>query len=84
LFDEGKWFASNEDASNISGFSGVPGGFKSPVTGYDYFTGNSMFWSTFEKSLFSAPNYYLSYIAGGFYVESYNKHYGLAVRCLRD
>jgi uncharacterized protein (TIGR02145 family) len=80
----GLWFIPNAEATNLSGFSGVPGGFRSNVAGYDYFTGDGKWWSADEFNSSSAPSHYLSYIAGGFYIESFSKHYGLSVRCLRD
>ena len=80
----GLWFSPNAEATNSSGFSAVPGGFRSSISGFDYFTGDGKYWSLFEVSPSVARDYYLSYIAGGLYNEDFNKHYGLSVRCLRN
>jgi hypothetical protein len=79
------WVSPNQDATNESGFSGLPGGYRdysfggfSSVGDYGYW------WSSTESSTTNAWFRYLYYfngIAGRF---SLNKLDGFSVRCLRD
>jgi uncharacterized protein (TIGR02145 family) len=79
----GLWNAPNEMASNVSGFSGVPGGFRSIYGDYFYVGDNGYWWSSSELATFSAWNRFLSYNDNVYrdYGSSYD---GFSVRCLRD
>ena len=77
------WNASNQDHTNSSGFTGLPGGFRrNDGTFLDI--GNGGYW--WSSSAYDTTNIwyrYLDYYDGG--AKSYlNKTGGLSVRCLRD
>ena len=80
------WFSPNTDATNASGFSGLPGGFRFDYGVFFYNDGDSGFWwSSTENNTDYAWCRNLNYNNG--YASTYNefnKPYGFSVRCLRD
>ena len=77
------WQSPNTDATNESGFSGLPGGGRAR----DVFSniGNSGFWwSSTEYFLTIAWTRSLNNNEGVVDIDYYNKDYGMSVRCLRD
>jgi uncharacterized protein (TIGR02145 family) len=78
------WYSPNTGATNESGFSGLPGG-------YRYFTGTFVsigyygnWWSSAEYSSFLAFYCSLLYDFTLLYWNYFHKDYGFSVRCLRD
>jgi uncharacterized protein (TIGR02145 family) len=78
------WLSPNTDATNESGFSGLPGG-------YRFFNGSffdigkyGFWWSSTAYSTDFAWYRYLSYDNGVVYRGFNYKDVGLSVRCLRD
>jgi uncharacterized protein (TIGR02145 family) len=80
----GLWNEPNEMASDVSGFSGAPGGFRS-VNG-DYFNVGSLgyWWSSSEVDTNNAWLRYLGYLSVDAFRSSFYKPIGFSVRCLRD
>jgi uncharacterized protein (TIGR02145 family) len=78
------WAASNNFATNESGFNGLPGGgrFSSGLFGNLAIGGN--WWSTTFGNPGYASHISLYSSSGGLGGPSSNKYYGLSVRCLRD
>ena len=78
------WQSPNQDATNSSGFTGLPGGYRYN-NGTFYFIGyNGYWWSSSEDFTTYAwyrDMYYYNGIALSYY---YNKENGFSVRCLRD
>jgi uncharacterized protein (TIGR02145 family) len=79
----GLWIAPNEGASNASGFSSLPAGYKNGSGGYNEFGSRSIWWTStayFAAAIsFNIRN--ISYtIEGG----ATNRRNGLSVRCIRD
>ena len=79
------WTSVNQGASNISGFSALPGGNReftpaSNIGEYAYF------WSTTgdNTNIYSSLCLYLYFGANWVAKASFSKEYGLSVRCLRD
>jgi len=82
---DGLWYSPNEGASNESGFTGLPAGYRYFNSGYYYSMGSSgYFWSSSEfnssKSWFRA----LSYSSSNVHRDGTNKQRGLSIRCLQD
>ena len=85
------WVSPNQDATNESGFSGLPGGFR---YGDGWFTFSSIgmygyWWSATESAAGNAFSRGLGYSVDGVYgggssSGSSSKGGGLSVRCLRD
>jgi uncharacterized protein (TIGR02145 family) len=79
------WNAPNTAATNESGFSGLPGGYR--TIGYGHFAsvgGTGSWWSSTESSTTGAWVRYLSYDDGNAIRLGSTKRYGFSVRCLRD
>ncbi len=83
------WASPNTDATNSSGFSGLPGGIRIITSGVN----NGKFadigtrgdwWSSTEVSSDSALFRSLSYLHSEAYRYSNTKKYGFSVRCLKD
>lgn len=77
------WLGPNDDATNSSGFSALPGGYRY-LDGSHYIGSYGYWWSSTEFSATNAWNmnmYYDKGIAGNF---NYRKNYGFSVRCLKD
>jgi len=79
------WNSPNTGATNESGFTGLPAGYRSNSSGYyGGMGGSGYFWSSSELSSDGAWYRRLSY--GSSDVGRYGnyKHYGFSVRCLGD
>jgi uncharacterized protein (TIGR02145 family) len=80
----GLWLSSNVEATNSSGFSGAPGGFR--LVGGDYagIGSDGNWYSSSESTMANAWRRYLDYAAGNANRDAGNKEGGFSVRCLRD
>jgi uncharacterized protein (TIGR02145 family) len=74
------WVSPNTGATNESGFSGLPGGYRysaGPFFNIGYF---GYWWSSLEDAFYRDLNYNLTSI----YRYDTSKDWGFSVRCLRD
>ena len=78
------WAPPNTGATNSSGFTGLPGGYRSYSGGFDYLTEYATFWSSTEESSIYVWYRLLAYDNDGVYRGSYGKTYGRSARCLQD
>jgi uncharacterized protein (TIGR02145 family) len=80
----GVWFAPNVDATNSSGFSGLPGGFRDLNGIYGIGGFYAFWWSSTEEnslqSLYRQVGYVETQVTRSFDL----KQYGFSVRCLKD
>lgn len=78
------WTTPNEAATNETGFTALPGGYRNEYTGYYGTIGTRCYWwSTTEASAISSYNIELgtnSYVLS----TNYQNEYGLSVRCIKD
>jgi uncharacterized protein (TIGR02145 family) len=73
----------NTGATNSSGFTALPGGWRQ--TGSFSSEGNAgMWWTSTEVTGTTAHSRTLSSSFSDFYVHSYNKKWGASVRCIKD
>ena len=73
------------NGSNTSGFSGLPGGYRSSNGVFSNLGSVGVWWSSSEYYYSNAWYLYLYDDSGNVYRNhGYNKRYGLSVRCLRD
>lgn len=80
----GLWQDPNTDATNESGFSGLPAGGRFSLGTFLNVGTGGIWWSSSEYVTANAWNRYL-YCSGGLaYRDYFNKNYGFSVRCLRD
>jgi uncharacterized protein (TIGR02145 family) len=80
----GLWNEPNEMASNVSGFSGAPGGYRDFNGDYYYIGYYGLWWSSSEFDTLNASYRFLYYYDGIANWFSNNKQDGFSVRCLRD
>ncbi|MEZ5198992.1 MAG: FISUMP domain-containing protein, partial [Bacteroidales bacterium] len=75
--------APNTGATNSSGFTGLPGGYRLIDGSFDLFDTDDGFWSSSESTFNAWVRWLASYNAQ-MYRDSNNKEYGFSVRCLKD
>jgi uncharacterized protein (TIGR02145 family) len=80
------WNSPNLDATNASGFSALPGGYRSVDGSFGGIRNNAYFWSATENGPSNARNRVMFWDAGGVYRDHTNfiKSTGAAVRCLKN
>jgi uncharacterized protein (TIGR02145 family) len=79
------WSFPNTDATNESWFNALPGGYRDGVSSSFSsirYIGN--WWSSTEYSTSNAWYRNMCYINGICYRDSFDKHYGISIRCLKD
>lgn len=86
---DGLWYSPNGGATNETGFSALPGGYRDyngayGYGDYGYIGGYGFWWSASEYPPNSAWFYVLYSIDGSGGVSANPKKMGLSVRCLRD
>lgn len=80
-----RWTSTNNGASNSSSFSGLPGGHRNNIGGFNYIGQYGYWWSATELDANFSFLRYLSYNNDDITRYSlYNKNYGFSVRCLKD
>ena len=78
------WNSPNTDATNSSGFTGLPGGSRNFNGTFSIIGNYGNWWSSSEFNTPNAWSRYLSYVNGTAYRNSFSKKFGFSVRCLRD
>ena len=80
------WVSLNEESSNTSGFSALPGGFLEDAKDktHPYMGEIGFFWSTEEKSRTNAFFRYVKCDTNLLKQGNGDKKYGVSVRCLKD
>ncbi len=80
------WDSPNPGATNESGFSGLPGGYRSPTNGSFLYRGlRAALWSSTENNLTFAHSVTLYFDDAGIVSNQVsNKDAGYSVRCLKD
>jgi uncharacterized protein (TIGR02145 family) len=82
---DGLWNRPNAGATNESGFSALPGGYRDGLGTFYGIGGGAYFWSSTELTSYSAWHRYLNYYNSVIYRLGYTyKRYGFSVRCVRD
>ncbi|MBW6492691.1 MAG: hypothetical protein K0B15_16020 [Lentimicrobium sp.] len=83
-YDHPRWDLPNTAASNESGFSGLPGGYRESNSPFKNLGGTGRFWSSIEQG--SGAAWGRSLNVGSSYMTriDMSKKTGFSVRCLRD
>lgn len=77
------WYSPNAEATNNSGFSALPGGYRT-IKGQFYSMGSlANWWSISEYNVLKAWSRYIGVNGGSLHRFNYEKEIGLSVRCLR-
>jgi uncharacterized protein (TIGR02145 family) len=80
----GLWRTPNLAATNSSGWSGIPTGYRDPGGIFYQIGFAGYWWSTTQSSTANAWCRYLGFDFAGLGRYSYSKTYGYSVRCIRD
>jgi len=78
------WAPPNTDATNSSGFSGLPGGFRGDDGSFNFIGVNGDWWSSSQFSSIDASFCTLNFFVGSSDWDTYQKILGGSVRCIRD
>jgi uncharacterized protein (TIGR02145 family) len=78
------WSSPNTEATNESGFTGLPGGFRGSNGSFSTIGNFGYFWSSTEHSSSDAWRRNLSFLNGVVNRGYHLKDYGFSIRCLRD
>jgi uncharacterized protein (TIGR02145 family) len=78
------WSSPNTDATNESGFSGLPGGFRNGSVSFSSIGDYGTWWSTTEGDTSSVWTRGLIYYNGNVNRTNESKETGVSIRCLRD
>ena len=79
-----RWLSPNTGATNESGFTGLPGGYRNAVGSFLNRAYNGYWWSSSQYDSSLAWLRYLYYLNANVYWSPNNKAYGFSVRCLKD
>ena len=79
----GMWYEPNLSATNESGFSGLPGGFRTFDNAFEYIGDFGAWWGG-AIDIYSSIFHNLSYGSGSFSTFQEFKYVGYSVRCLKD
>ena len=80
----GLWYYPNTDATNLSGFSGLAGGFRNFDGGYYYLNYWGYWWSSTENLPLAAWSRGLNYALAASFRDYKEKTQGFSIRCLKD
>ena len=80
----GLWYSPNTDATNESGFTGLPAGFRYPSGNLGPTGGFTLWWSLSEFSTADTWARSLRYDNGGAGRASYSQRGGFSVRCINN
>jgi len=78
------WYSPNSDATNVSGFSALPGGYRNDDGSFNNIRYYAFFWSATEYDYSNAWNRDLFFNIGSVDRNNYFKQNGFSVRCLKD
>jgi uncharacterized protein (TIGR02145 family) len=78
------WNTPNTAATNSSGFTALPGGFKYNTSGFNNIGNNGFWWSSSENTQIDASSTSISHISGNTFGNPISKAFGLSVRCIKD
>jgi uncharacterized protein (TIGR02145 family) len=79
------WSAPNTAATNETGFSALPGGYRNYWNQYSYNLNTAaQFWTSTEIDADWVYTRFLNHTSGDIYRDDMNKRAGFSVRCVRD
>jgi uncharacterized protein (TIGR02145 family) len=78
------WSSPNTGATNSSGFSGLPGGYRYYWAYFDIIGFSGYWWSSTENTISYAWYRYLEYNSAGVYSNYGYKGHGISVRCMKN
>jgi len=80
----GLWYDPNTGATNETGFTALPGGYRGSYGAFVNIGYYGYWWSATEYDTFYAWSRYMYFNGSSVYRSSYDKEVGFSVRCVRD
>ena len=80
----GLWYSPNTGATNESGFSAVPAGFRYTNGTFSGISGSGFWWSSYRYNTVFSYYWNMVYNTSGISGSYYYASHGFSVRCLRD
>ena len=84
LIGNGLWTGSNAGATNTSGMTMLPGGFRNPNGAFDDITEVGSFWTTTSDNANDAIRFAVTTFSDDGIINPNNKKTGYSIRCLKD
>jgi uncharacterized protein (TIGR02145 family) len=80
------WNPPNAGATNETGFTALPGGYRGTAGSFATIGGQGNWWSTNEHPSFTSSAYYrsMSYSSTAVYRGNLSKTFGMSIRCIKD
>ena len=78
------WLDPNTDATNFSGFTGLPGGYRAITSLGDNLTGTGHWWCSDYLAPFAANSFQLSWISGSVVNSIFDTRTGISVRWIKN
>ena len=80
------WNSPNTGATNESGFTALPGGYRNYSNGgnYENMGSRGYFWSSTEIDIYNARSQFLYYYYSEVLRDGDNKGFGFSIRCVKD
>ena len=78
------WYSPNAGATNETGFTALPGGFRSQYGLFDFIKSGGFWWSATEGSATEAHGRAMYYDGRDVWIDYGSKNFGASVRCIKD
>jgi uncharacterized protein (TIGR02145 family) len=78
------WKGTNTDATNETGFTALPGGYRDYDGAFSYFAYYGVWWSSTGDGSANAWDYFMSYVYDNLKSLGGHKTDGISVRCVKD
>lgn len=78
------WASPNTNATNSSGFTALPSGYRYSSGVFDVMTYNALYWTATEQNLYYSKYRYLTYMSEAVTVADNNKKAGQSLRLVKD
>jgi len=78
------WNSPNTEATNETGFTALPGGFRYPEGTFNQIGNYGYWWSATEPTCTDGWNRAMSYTSNNVFRLNYPKEFGFSIRCVRD
>jgi uncharacterized protein (TIGR02145 family) len=78
------WIFPNTGATNSSGFTALPGGYRDDWDGWSVIGGSGLWWASTEYNFLTSFYLYLAYDDSRIFRFHRQKYEGLSIRCVRD
>ncbi len=80
------WFTPNSGATNETGYTALPGGFRGTGGAFCELGKKGMWWTTYGHPTFTSSGYYrsMSFSSPGVYRSNMGKSLGMSIRCIKD